>query len=302
MDNTPFQPITVFLKSNDYSNLLGTSNYFFELNQPILVNSNVDVLVSLSSFKFTNSFYTVNAFNNILYFITPNSGFDIYNVKLTLGNYDIYSLVGEINKQFANKFYSIVVTYNSSNFTTTFTHTLGTSFYLYAGTNNCLKLFGFDSKLGSDAINYSATATSPNCINLIPSQILHIAVPNLSIKSFSSKNTKRYSIIDTVHITASKGETNLYINSSPFRFKINDGHITFLNILILDENYNSVNFNGVDWYIKLCFEFTYRNNLIIPDRLIEQYKYMQPVIEDEEKRNYNKLLDSIINYRKKISK
>jgi hypothetical protein len=301
MDNTPFQPITVFLKSNDYSNLLGTSNYFFELNQPILVNSNVDVLVSLSSFKFTNSFYTVNPTNYILYFIYPDFSPTILNITLTLGNYDIYSLVAEINKQF-EQFYNIIVTYNPNTYKTTFTHTLGTPFYLWPGENNCLKLFGFDNKLGSDAINYSSKATSPYCINLIPSQILHIAIPNLSLKSFGSKNTKRYSIIDTVHITASKGETNLHINSSPFRFKINDGHITFLNIVILDENYNQVNFNGVDWYIKLCFEFTYRNNLIVPERLIEQYKYMQPVIEDEEKRNYNKVLDAIINYHKKISK
>jgi hypothetical protein len=159
----------------------------------------------------------------------------------------------------------------------------------------------FDNKLGSDAVNYSSSTTSPFCINLIPSQILHIAVPNLSIKSFGAKNTKRYSIIETIHITASKGETDLYTNPSPFRFKINDGNITFLHIQILDENYNLVNFNGVDWYIKFCFEFTYRNNLILPQRLVEQYKYMEPIIEEEEKRNYNKLLDSIINYRKKIS-
>jgi len=301
MDNTPFQPITVFLKSNEYTNLLGSSNYLFELNQPILVNSNVDVLVSLSSFKFTNSFYTVNQYNNICYFIYPNFSPTILSVTLTQGNYDIYSLVAEINKQF-QQFYAIVVTYNPISFKTTFTHSLGTSFYLFAGVNNCLKLFGFDNKSGSDAINYSSSATSPFCINLIPSQVLHIAVPNLSIKSFGAKNTKRYSIIETVHITASKGETDLYTNPSPFRFKINDGNITFLHIQILDENYNLVNFNGVDWYIKFCFEFSYRNNLILPQRLVEQNKYMEPVIEEEEKRNYNKLLDSIINYRKKISK
>ena len=35
-----------------------------------------------------------------------------------------------------------------------------------------------------------------------------------------------------------------------------------------DENYRLINFNGVDWYIKLCFEFTYRNNLVLPQKQV----------------------------------
>ena len=300
MDNTPFQPITVFLKSNEYSNLLGTSDYLFELNQPILSNQNVDILVNLSSFKFTNSLYTVTEYNNKLYWYYI-SDLTKFTITLTIGCYDIYSLVSEINKQFANALTSFVITYNPSNYTTTINNGIGSSFILWGGSNNCLKLIGFDNINGT-GYTYKTSFTSPNCINLIPTQVIHIAIPNLALKSVGAKNIKRYNIIDTVHVTSARGETNLYINSSPFRYKINDTIITFLHIQLLDENYNLVNFNGVDWYIKLCFEFTYRNNLILPQKLVEHHDYMQPVIEQEEKRNFDRVLDAILNYRKKISK
>ena len=300
MDNTPFQPITVFLKSNEYSNLLGTSDYLFELNQPILSNQNVDILVSLSSFKFTNSLYTVSTYNNTLYWY-----YDVdqtrYSITLTTGCYDINSLCNEINKQFASAYYYMSITYNSNNYTTTVTHSLGIKFILFAGSNNCLKLIGFDPINGT-GYSYYSTFTSPNCINLIPTQVLHIALPNLALKSLGAKGIKRYNIIDTIHVTAARGETDLYVNPSSFRYKINDTSITFLHIQLLDENYNLVNFNGVDWYIKLCFEFTYRNSLVLPEKLIEHYDYMQPIIEQEEKRNFDRVLDAILNYKNKISK
>ena len=302
MDNTPFQPVTVFLKSNEYSNLLGTSDYFFELNQPILSNQNVDILVNLSSFKFTNSLYTVSENNNKFYWLVSTS-ISIISVTLTIGCYDIDSLIVEINKQINPNY--LAITYNPKNYTTTITCTYYEpfTFCLYDGLNNCLKLIGFS---GTDFLTagygYRSTVTSPNCINLIPTQVIHIAIPNLALKSIGAKGTKRYNIIDTVHVTAARGETNLYINPSPFRYKINDMSITFLHIQILDEKYNLINFNGVDWYIKLCFEFTYRNNLILPQKLIEHHDYMQPVIEQEEKRNFDRVLDAILNYRKKISK
>ena len=272
----------------------------FELNQPILSNQNIDILVNLSSFKFTNSLYTVNEYNNKFYWYL-DLGTTKYTITLTTGCYDINSLCAEINKQFTSAFFYLVITYNSNNYTTTITHTLGVNLTIWAGPNNCLKLIGFDPINGT-ATTYRTSFTSPNCINLIPTQVLHIAIPNLALKSLGAKGIKKYNIIDTVHVTAAKGDTNLYINPSPFRYKINDSSITFLHIQLLDENYNLVNFNGVDWYIKICFEFTYRNSLVLPQKLIEHHDYMEPVIEQEEKRNFDRVLDAILSYNKKISK
>ena len=178
MENTPFQPITVFLKSNEYSNLLGSSDYLFELNQPILSNQNIDILVNLSSFKFTNSLYTVNEYNNKFYWYY-DLGTTKYTITLTIGCYDINSLCVEINKQFADALYYMTITYNPKNYTTTITHTVGINFTIWAGPNNCLKLIGFSaSDLLIAGYGYRTSFTSPNCINLIPTQVLHIALPN----------------------------------------------------------------------------------------------------------------------------
>ena len=56
--DTPLNPISVFLRSSDYTYTLNSdkNNSLFELNTPIIWYPNIDILISLKSFSFTNSF------------------------------------------------------------------------------------------------------------------------------------------------------------------------------------------------------------------------------------------------------
>ena len=63
--DTPLQPVNVFLRSSSYTTMEDKSNLKFELNTPVHSYPNMDILVSLDSFQFTNSFYTINENNSI---------------------------------------------------------------------------------------------------------------------------------------------------------------------------------------------------------------------------------------------
>jgi hypothetical protein len=64
MDNTSFQPYSVFLRSSEYTSTSETnkSSLSFELNTPI----HAVMLINLVSFKYTNSLYTINDNKNDL--------------------------------------------------------------------------------------------------------------------------------------------------------------------------------------------------------------------------------------------
>ena len=73
--DSDIHPAYINLQSNSYTTKNGLSSYVFELNRTIYSRSNVDMLLSVDSFKFTNSFYNIDSFNNNLYFtLYYNSG------------------------------------------------------------------------------------------------------------------------------------------------------------------------------------------------------------------------------------
>jgi hypothetical protein len=126
-------------------------------------------------------------------------------------------------------------------------------------------------------------------MNLIGTEVLHITtVPNISLNSIGIKNKRKYSILDSIHINAPKGETETYYNISSFQYKISDNLITYLNIIIYDQNFNVVDFNNIDWYINIVFSFSYINNLVLPRTLNDgpdDKRTARDVLIEEEGRN-----------------
>jgi hypothetical protein len=101
-----------------------------------------------------------------------------------------------------------------------------------------------DTGTTTDAIS----CTAPYLFNLMSTQILHITSPNININSVSVKNTKKYNILASVHVNSAAGETQTYMNTYGFKYKISDYSISFITICIHDQDFNPVNFNNIDWF------------------------------------------------------
>lgn len=289
--DTPLNPVSVFLRSSSYSTMQDKSNLNFELNVPIHSYPNMDMLVSLDSFQFTNSFYTINE-NNRYFYYSYDSGSTFFVFTLTLGNYDIDSLLAYLNSLMTGFF---IFTYNTSTLKITITSSDSRVFRLIGKTSfNCFEILGFDSGGTSSDVT---SCTSPYIFNLMSTQVLHITSPNININSVSVKNTRKYNILGSIHVVCASGETQTHTNTNMFKYKISDNTIPFINICIYDQDFNTVNFNNIDWYLNLTFSFVYKKALIMPEYLnnIGYNEGATTVLEEEQTRNLYNYIDEIDN-------
>ena len=298
--DTPLSPISLFLRSSSYSQALDKTktNLIFELNEPITKYQNMDILVSCNSFQFTNSFYTINENNyKFIYKILNSSA---VTVNITYGYYDIDSLILKLNTLLTGVF---TFSYNSLTYKITISHVTNLTFILLDdGTNkNIYEILGIDD-IGFTT--YTNSYICPYLFNLMSVQVLHICTQNINIKSVSLKNTTKYNIIASILVSSQFGSVQFYSSNNFFEYLINDDVISFINIVILDQDFNAVNFNNIDWFLNLSFKFIYKKSLNIPlslEQFQKEYKHpdneettMEEDILIEENRNYfNSLINNI---------
>ena len=103
-----------------------------------------------------------------------------------------------------------------------------------------------------------------------------------------------------MQVSSASGEVETF--SSNFKNKISSDPITSINIGIYNQDFKVVNFNNIDWFINLSFSFVYKKKLELPQYLntYNTEANMKYYIEEEEIRNDNKVLDSIIDNKIKI--
>lgn len=268
-------PVYLTLSSNSYTTAVNNlkSNLIFELQRPIVCSSNVNVYMNVESFKFTNSIYNVNQYNNVFYFgLAPS--YTETSITIPSGNYSITRLVSWLNSNIGNNFtfeydetYMKITISNSTN-----------EFRIFSSSNNILKVLGFTSQTHSST---SLSLTSNKVINLLGSQILYLTTPDLSFVSYGVKGATQNNILMTIPITAIQGDSQTV--HSFYRHKLNETVINFINISINDENNNEVDFNNIDWYLSLNFIFSYKKQYIPPTTL-DNFLQNQPSmnVENEE--------------------
>ena len=224
--DTPLHPKNLFLRSSLYtSNSTGNNKYnlIFELNEPIICDPKLNVLMSCDSFQFTNTFYTINQYNRYLYYLNQGT-FNINSITIPLGNYTISGLISTLNSLSTGIF---TFSYNSTSYKITITSATSTQFKLVdldAQYNNVYEILGFDDY---GTLTYNTTFTGPYLYNLISVQVLHICVPNINLENIYVRNTKKYNILASIHITSSFGAVQTWFNQSNFKYTINDPSITF---------------------------------------------------------------------------
>ena len=249
--DTILNPVYLTLKSDEYTNAMNAtkSHLEFELYRPIQVNNNIDIFMTVESFKFANSIYNVSAFQNIFYFGLAPSYVPI-SVIIPKANYNVSSLIVMLNTLLTT--YGMTFAFNSS---TSKISIQNTSAYAVLVGSNCInKIIGFDENTG--ALCSAGITVAPNMANLIGTQMLYVAIPNLSINSYGVKSSSSHSVVSAIPITAIQGDTQVYYGS--FHHKINDSVITKIEIIIKDEDENEVDFNSIEWFITIAFTMTYK--------------------------------------------
>ena len=248
----------VNLNSSDANKINGTylSNVTFNLynilkDETDLAYSTIGCINALIPV----SWYTINYTNNILNILINGTP---YTITLVKGNYTATTLINEIISEFALLFKTYVitdtlnVTLNQSTGILSFFFSNNSYIvqFLYSGSQGLFSVLGFDS-----ATNYSSGGTGlitcPYPLNLLGITKLKICSSLLSTYSFDSSQTYSGQIIQTIPVNAPSWGLVNFINQSSFYGTLRNRRIDSIDIQILDQNNNFINFNNIDWTITL---------------------------------------------------
>ena len=259
--DTIINPVYLTFKSSESTTALNDkkSHLEFELYRPIQVNNNIDIYLSIETFKFTISIYNVSQYHNIFYFsLSPL--YAITSVVIPKANYSVNSLIVALNLYLTP--HGFTFSFDSSSSKLSIANP--TSFRIYNNIYNINKIIGLDNAV----INCSAgTFIAPNMCNLIGTQMLYVSFPNISLTSYSIKSSSMHSVVASIPIIAIQGDTQVF--NGGFKHKVSDSTITKIEILIQDEDGNEVSFNSIDWFITLTFIMTYKKDYREPTLLTD---------------------------------
>jgi len=226
-------PTGSYLTDLFYSNLSYNIPFLFS-KDPNLIYNSIKVLHCEIPF----SWYIINSNNNKLVLSTGT-------ITLTQGNYNANSFITLVQPLLP---VGMVITFNNIIGIFTFTHT--TSFSILS-TSTCYKILGMTKNTSYSSI--SNIILLPFMANFLGTKNVYINIPNLSLNNFNS-STKTYSTLLCIQVNASPYGIIFYENKSGNKNIIKGIKDDILQIQILDDDFNSINFNNTEWSITLEIE------------------------------------------------
>lgn len=231
------------LVNSKYRNSGTPSNFSYQL----LVAISNPKKVALENIQIYNTAYTINDYNNKLYWIDSTSVARVST--LTNGNYTATSLADHIQT---------VLNAVSPTFTVSFSTTSGKitisstgNFSLTFGTNtvnSCASTIGFNDSNKTGQPTY----TGENVVNLNSKYYtVHADILNTNNTHQSDQIN---SIIAIVPNNVNFGDCICYSPNLAKSFELKQTEISSLNFYVKDDKKNTVDLNGVDWSMNLVIE------------------------------------------------
>jgi hypothetical protein len=222
---------TVKLNSTMNSNLLFKCNGILKPDKHILYTT-----ISVLNAQIPISYYLINSTNNKLV---------INNISYTLvnGNYTTTSIMVMILSLIPSTF---TMTFNSATGKFTLTNTAGD--FNINSTTTCYIILGLVAKtLYSSS---SKTFTFPNPANLYGIHRIKIKSNILHTRNYDS-NSGSGNILTTIGVTSGLTGVLYFLNQSNFRNIISNDVIDNIDIQIVDEYDNLLDFNGLDIFLTI---------------------------------------------------
>lgn len=232
------------LVNSKYRNSGTPSNFSYQL----LVAISNPKKVALENIQIYNTAYTINNYNNKLYWTDGASV--AHTSTLTNGNYTATSLADHIQDllnaddtgadTYLVKFSDITGKITISNSGTNFSLTLGTN-----TTNSCAYTIGFDDTNKTGASSY----TGDFVVNL--NTKYYTVHTDLLNTNNTHQSDQINTIIAIVPNNVNFGDCICYSPNLAKSFDLNQSEISSLSFYVKDDRKNTVDLNGVDWSMNL---------------------------------------------------
>ena len=284
----------LFLDSQ-YANLRTPTNDTRELTfylkkaiEPTHPDNRFRVRVNTAEIPF--SFSQVNTSNNsfAVMFGTTSLG----NAVIPPGNYDIISLLASVDlainaRLVANGFIATLTsTFDQNTGKATFTFVSnGTGLKLYFGTTIILAMIGFDPLVNGAfvSINGSAApgATTPSVknVNVCPTTCIYISSRSFTQARNYEALTNGMDITDVIgkiQLTTLPQTYLMYLNYTGEVVEVNNKQISEVNLYLSTNLVDSLVMSDMRWSIHLIVEEIKNDDMVGPERNLEQMDQMKP--------------------------
>jgi len=264
-NDTVFGGVNVFLQSKDGKTNENNSNCDFFLDRIIdSPRQDLGMLVSVLDAEIPYSFYNISdeIGNNKL---TINS----IEISIDEKNYSAFNIVDAFNEKFTT-IQGLSITMSFDDNTNKFTLVSPTNFTINSTT--MVKELGMD-----DLPQTTTTYISNKVCNLAGTSSIYIRSDNMNIQNINSFG-KTNGVLAKVLVNSSPSNFIFFRPSTPQYFILGNS-LNFINIQLLNDDNDFIDFNGLDWSITLSIEYFRKRDDTI------NYKYFLNSVDESFPRN-----------------
>lgn len=228
------------------------SSVEFESNGFIHSDGVLNLDVALIHAEIPVSFYIVNEYNHDFRFKLFND--PITTVPIPNGNYNSVSLITALHTAINDVNFIITI----SKLTGKLTMTHNKSFIIYNDFATSLgTILGFERNTINNSVGVANpyTLTPPYMLNLLGAKKLNIVSNELNTINHSSE-VGSLSMLSSIAVDQPAYGLVIYENKSGIKHNLKVKDINKVDIQILDEYHDLVNFNNIDWSMLFCFYIT----------------------------------------------
>lgn len=233
------ESIQITLNSKFATNYINGSRSNCEFYLPqIEIPIQHHIYISVHSANIPYSFYNIDSTNNTLIYVISSIS---TTITITPGNYNAIQLAAYLQSLMPN----FRVTYNS--ITNKFTFLNTTYNFAFDTSSKCFSILGFSN---TNVTSILKSLTSDKCVNMQSKQCINI-MSNFATGNISSFDMKSNKMLCCIPLNTQPYSNIIYENPSNFRSNLYTNVISYLNIMITDQENNVLDLNGLDWSLVL---------------------------------------------------
>lgn len=223
------------------------------------------------------SFYNINYTNNMLSYQINSVN---YSISADPGNYNFNSLATNLISKFLSNGHTFTITINKQNGIIS----LGTP-----ATNFVLLVSSMFSVLGLLLLNHTSSSfslTADYPLNLLGITKIKIQSTNMNTYNVDSFTSGFSNNIGLISVDQPSFGLIVYENKSNSKFVLRDNRIDEIDIQLVDQNNNLINFNNIDWNLTVLIDTTSEveslSQIQMEDVLKQQNKILSDLVNSQE--------------------
>lgn len=234
------------------------------------------VSISIPYVTICNSNYIINSTNNVLRITNNDTSLGVV-YTFPEGNYTATEFITMFNSLAIAQSYTMTINRTTNRFT--ITRTTGTVGFTLLSTSSCDYIMGFSGNTSSVGTATPNSLTCPRVCNFLGNATYNIACINGGFQNGIILNTDGTSGQGNIMVSIPNASTLnsqiVYSNQNGGEFKLASLNQNILEIQILDNNNNLINFNGISSFFSLqvkVYRRVLRNTKSFRDILNEALK------------------------------